>query len=535
MLHEPQLSNEPFHTSAEPAPLPKGYTLPSSRKGLTINLQDVVGRTRLHQAVIDESEVGVKELLSAGAAVNIKDLEGNEPLHYAAAGASEDIVQLLIDFGAPVDARGNSGRTPLHMSLQAPKHVEILLKARALTSIQDDRGDTPLHLALSAETLSSYADPKTAACLLLVHGADVNILNAAGVTPFHLVLDRPQSDNSQSTSWMRGFLNSGANIFLQTRDGQLPFSVYLNQSNYDWTRYKYRGFDEDDNFVLKKFLAKGADPNTRLKSGETLLHQTLKQGIANENRDWRLGMLLCQTADVSNPGLSGNYPLHEVLKTSVRYGLKHIPDFIRILVSRLADPDQMSRDGFTPLTLLLSKGNDRFQTVEITRALFKAGADPLRKSQSGEFPLHLAIRGCTKAIRRELAEVILATALEYDPTKRAASESGELSKDLQWWYDWVTISKARDWTTTKKRYFCLESVLDKDIRDVAAKIAMKLTVQRCLDAIKADYEDLKAQTGASNPQSQAKQSQIVGILRDCRNIGIEIEGKWFEYLLNFFD
>lgn len=140
--NEPQPSKDLSRIPAQPIPLPQGYSLPSSCKGLSVNLQDVVGRTHLHRAVIDESEDETKELLSAGAAINTRDQEDNEPLHYAAAGDSETIVQLFLDFGADVDARGNSGRTPLHMSLQEPKIFETLLKARPPTSIQDDRGNT---------------------------------------------------------------------------------------------------------------------------------------------------------------------------------------------------------------------------------------------------------------------------------------------------------------------------------------------------------------------------------------------------------
>ena len=533
--NEPQPSNEPSYDPAQSVPLPKGYTLPSSRKGLTVNLQDVVGRTRLHRAVIDGSVDEVKELLSTGAAVNISDHEGNEPLHYAAAGESETIVQLLLDFGSQIDAKGNSGRTPLHMSLQSLKILETFLKARPTTSIQDDKGDTPLHLALSAYSLSSHPW-HSAAIRLLDSGADVNILNAAGTTPFHLILNQPQSDSGTSNGWMNLFLDNGADIFLRTRDGQLPFSVYLDHSKSYWTTSNYNGSDPKyRNTVLKKFLVNGADPDTRLKSGEMLLHHSLQENIVCDYKDWQLGLLLCQKADISNPGASGNFPLHEIVRC-VQKGSSHAQDFIRVLVRRLADPNQLNREGLTPLTLLLSnKSNYITQAVETVHTLLKAGADPLQQSLTGAFPLHLALRQSKDAVPLGLAEALLTAALEYDPAKRAVYQPGQLPRDVQWWHDWSAISNALDWATTKKNHLSLESVLDKDIREAVSKIAMKLTAQRCLDATTIDYEDLKKQSGASDAQVRIKQNQIVAILRDCRDLEIEVELKYFKYLLNFID
>ena len=114
------------------------------------NCADSEGRTCLMQGAIDKNYELCKLLISNGADVNIKDKYSWTALHFACQGFQTDIVRLLLENGADVDPQNNFGNTPLGISLISC------------------RGDVSL------------------AKLLLKHGANKDIVNYSGISPFEL-------------------------------------------------------------------------------------------------------------------------------------------------------------------------------------------------------------------------------------------------------------------------------------------------------------------------------------------------------------
>lgn len=143
---------------------------------------------QLHQAVIQNSMDQVRALLSSGVHVDIRDNFNNEPLHLAVSQneVNEEIVKILLDYGACPHSPGEGRKFPLHLSVKAGSILKMLLKAGPNRSTADLCGNTALHDAVLCD------DSESPSCFveLLNYGADVNVLNAASQTPFHLILDR---------------------------------------------------------------------------------------------------------------------------------------------------------------------------------------------------------------------------------------------------------------------------------------------------------------------------------------------------------
>ena len=322
-----------------------------------VNKQDHDGRTRPHHSVIEGSAQEVEDLLSQGAATSIPDFQRNHPLHYAVSRASEVIIRLLLKRGANINAKGRAGMTPLHMSLRFPKIFRSLLQMNPAISAQDDRGDTPLHLALSS-TLTDALPKGSTVEKLIRTGADVNVRNNAGITPFHMVLEEKWLEGKHGASFLVMFLENGALFPFKTADGKLPFEVFLENSNFRWAAFQgwyYRGAtpDRKRNLDFKQFINRGADPNTRLNSGETLLNEALNRRILIDGHDRELALLLCNSASVKNAGLHGDYPLHCLLRNlgddDSRWNIDVVKDFLH----RGANPNGTNDAGESPLMALL--------------------------------------------------------------------------------------------------------------------------------------------------------------------------------------
>ena len=103
----------------------------------------------IFEAVKDENEEVLRELIQAGCCVNQKDAEGRAPIHYAATQSFSDCLVQLIDAQADVNIKDSDGKTPLHwagLSFDWDAHP-ILIKAGADLSIANNRGSLPEDVA----------------------------------------------------------------------------------------------------------------------------------------------------------------------------------------------------------------------------------------------------------------------------------------------------------------------------------------------------------------------------------------------------
>lgn len=127
------------------------------------NPRDLIGRTPLHRAVLQNDMSLVQSLIRDKADLSATDSNGLTPLHLAAWTGQEEMVQLLLAEGIPLAPADRYGRTPLHLaaSANAREAASALLAAGALVDGLDEFGETPLHRAArndAAETLKLLLD-----------------------------------------------------------------------------------------------------------------------------------------------------------------------------------------------------------------------------------------------------------------------------------------------------------------------------------------------------------------------------------------
>ena len=192
----------------------------------------------------DDSQIveTAQVLLEHGASVHVRNKNGQMPLHTALDHGLSGIVALLLKFGVDVDAPDNDTMTPLHLVSQAcwasdskiTKTAQLLLKHGASVNVRNKNGQMPIHLA-SQHGLSGVIQ------LLLKSGVDVDARDNSNMTPLHFAVSSPfqrgflksHPDNSPLLSsvvkTIELLLEHGANLEIQNDKGETPFQVALRR------------------------------------------------------------------------------------------------------------------------------------------------------------------------------------------------------------------------------------------------------------------------------------------------------------------
>jgi ankyrin repeat protein len=307
----------------------------------------------------------VREALRAGAPVGAVDDSGLTPLHLAAISRSAEVVQVLVDGGADPHAaitqKGVIGRDYIH-----PDWHYTGWKVP---------GATPLHYAVDSRGPRLKSMPRVVAGVvrvLLAAGADPAARNKDRRTPLHVAAfggsTEPVRAGSDQVSVVRMLLDAGCDPDDEDGFGNTPLMDAASQPE-----------------LVRVLLEAGADPAR--PTGSTL---------------W----------DTS--GLSA---LHYA-------ALVHLEESLRLMLSKVTDPDTRTAHGLTPLHCAVRRGH-----VGPVEALVQAGADvnarlddphQLKPGLQSHTPLSLA---------RELGHHHLAALLtdlgaiddgtpEADPSKR---------------------------------------------------------------------------------------------------------------------
>jgi len=153
----------------------------------SVDARDARGTTALHCAVGVGSTAAAAALLAGGAAVDAADASGVRPLMSASLSGHAALVRALLNAGANASLADEGGGTAL-MRACARGHVAVaqdLLEARAdPDAVESDDGTTALHSAAAA-------GHQTVVALLLRHGAEAGVRDAAGQTPCDLAEGQP--------------------------------------------------------------------------------------------------------------------------------------------------------------------------------------------------------------------------------------------------------------------------------------------------------------------------------------------------------
>ena len=202
-----------------------------------------------------------------------------------------EAVKEFLDQGGNLNLQDEPGMTPLHHAVNSNwegknfEIVKLLIERGADAKAIDDTHHTPLHLASNKETAE----------LLIDSGADVNAkTQRTGETPLYAAARNAAQGASKS------------------------YEVYLN--------------------LTKLLIAKGADPNVKLKSGSMI----------EDNEPHR--------------AKAGETALHAVARS---FSQKHASEVCELLLTNGAKVNEVNDKGQTPLDEALA--NERKQTAETLR------------------------------------------------------------------------------------------------------------------------------------------------------------------------
>ncbi|MCJ1231999.1 hypothetical protein MMC12_008680 [Toensbergia leucococca] len=511
-------------TSLLRSPLANGPTSPSVPESSAFDSQDHEGKTRLHHAVIRGELNEVQNLLSCQVQIDTQDDQGNRPLHYAAAGAYHGIIELLLRSCADVNARGALGRTPIHMAVRFPKAVRALLKAHPCLSTQDDQGDTALHLAISSSAIK-ISSRGTVVEKLIESGADVNITNNYGTTPFHMAVDLLHNERDHGNPYVTLFLQNNANLSLSNKDDELPFTVFLNRS----ILHCIRGCTQETCHQIKSFklfLSKGADPNTRLRCGELLIHKFFQE------IRWRMWCtdelleLLCEYADIQTVASNGDSPLHG----SIRCSKCRFSKTFEILLRRGCDPNQENRAGETPLIVLFkSKWTDMDELFKVTNILLDSGAESMHEDSAGNTPIYQAWREW-KDRSMTLIRILIDSFVQNGQDVNLSL----YTQASRWWCEYMNLWRQQRWSTNTKHLVQCED-MPIDVAEELPRRLLLLVTGDILTAAKRRFIDFREALGIGDEKTQTERDHIVSILRDCYSMNLDIEVTWYHFLLKLFD
>lgn len=152
--------------------------------GADVNSRSLVnGQSAVFHAASASDPAFLKLFLDNGARVTDRDRFGVTPLHEAAA-FQPATVNLLLDSGAPIDPKDDEGQTPLYWAAERGQEdvVRLLLACGADINAVDACGVSPLARACSQCSVHVNLGM---ARLLVGRGADVNRCDAEGMTALH--------------------------------------------------------------------------------------------------------------------------------------------------------------------------------------------------------------------------------------------------------------------------------------------------------------------------------------------------------------
>ncbi|XP_041966238.1 NF-kappa-B inhibitor beta [Alosa pseudoharengus] len=159
-----------------------------------LDIQNHLGQTALHLAVIVDQPECVRGLLWGGASAELQERGGNTPLHLAVRELRMECVKELTSCPRlsyeHLSVTNYSGVSALHVAVQKGRSdiINMLLSAGADVNQRDlGSGRSPLHWAVEAQSAQLVA-------LLLSAGAAVDQRSYAGHTALYCALHRPNRE-----------------------------------------------------------------------------------------------------------------------------------------------------------------------------------------------------------------------------------------------------------------------------------------------------------------------------------------------------
>lgn len=407
--------------------------------GANINQLNAMGNMPIHYA---QDALAAKLLVNGGADANIENRRAETLLHLTCDMKTLRYLLEEVKVATTVNSRGESPMltrmSPGSGSVDA-KHVvhqiELFLDNGADPAVVDRDGDTALHRLVAQKRLSDKDEEDSRLTLmerLIQAGLDVNLQNAKGQTPMHLLpIVTNERLKKKNKRLMSTLVAAGADLNATDNLGQTP--IFFQLKNGD--TYK----DADDVESCSYLIKHGARLDIHDASGRTVLY-----AIQKPYNIKLLQWLIDHGSDPKVTDNQGNSLFHELIPRWVKFSFgknRHSFVFLEKVVDLGVDPELPNNKGQTPLhiassfvpgggpTNLFQWFLDRQHNVDaadeanvtalhltstfsedLTRKLLMQGADPLRQTREGLNALHCAARARQVNIVGLILETIRARA-----------------------------------------------------------------------------------------------------------------------------
>ncbi|KAL7936011.1 ankyrin repeat-containing domain protein [Trichoderma chlorosporum] len=349
--------------------------------GVDVNWLDNGGETPVFHAVKSNKTENLRFLIKHGGKINKSRADGNMPLHIAAYLGNVENVTMLLEEGAKINIPGIRDATPLYMAVQQnmTEIVRILLEKGADPNITASGGWSPLQAHIVSDSLES---PKAEICdLLISSNANVNHRTDGLETALHLAIER------RNEYAMKALLEKGADPNLANNNGLTPFhlsfdhgltksmlvhskadSIDLTRKTRSWLTSMHLAIMKSESETVRLMLHKGVDFKAKTIQELSCLdfaagRDTLDILETLLNRDWDI-------VDLTSAYWSA--------VRSFKF------EYAKILVRKL---DELPNKGLSSLEARLltrpriEAGQDTSQTVSLLEKESKDSSDNLAESR----------------------------------------------------------------------------------------------------------------------------------------------------------
>ncbi|PWU06632.1 MAG: hypothetical protein C5B51_11720 [Terriglobia bacterium] len=365
------------------------------RAGADVKAANRYGITALYLACVNGNPAMVARLLQAGADANAVSTEGETALMTAARAGHVEAARVLLDHGAKVDARESwHGETAL-MWATAQKHAAMMQELIARGADVNARSNfekwerqttaEPREKWLPQGSLTPLLFAARQGCvecarLLVDSGADLNAADPEGVTPTIYAIINGHYDAAAY------LVDRGANPNLADNTGRTALYAAVDFNTMPASnRPAPKVIDNEVSSLelVRKLLAKGANPNAQLKKQQPY-RAKLDRGDDT--------MLTTGTTPLLRAAKAGDI------------------EVMQALLARGADAKLSTRAGINPLMAAAGLGTKEEDTtgrhkteaeaIEAIKLCLEAGLDINATDNRGQTALHgAALKGFDQVIR----------------------------------------------------------------------------------------------------------------------------------------